>query len=198
LYTDSGFDCQFSESSAWLEWLMSKLHQYYDNNLEKLKAKKQDHLKSFVQVRSETLGSPTRHLENDPNQKPLRKAEIINNAVNALNAIGTYVGHNRFEKKDFKVCDKDINAAKKLFEANPELTPHHILQIMETCFDLDKERPTPVGESDDLWHVRRGKDLGFLLRNLNTIIHHEAVSIDIPVRDLLSSETMYGPKRERD
>ena len=71
-------------------------------------------------------------------------------------------------------------AAKEFFNANPEVTPAHLLEVMNFCAAYVANNPLEDGEYDENYDLRKGTQLTSLLKSLPAVVAAAGLGQSMP------------------
>jgi hypothetical protein len=110
---------------------------------------------------------------------PAQKARILRMGVQARNRIGRLDQNGSFIDDYIAAHYKSIELAEEFFRQNSAWTPGLIFKVLDQCAALVGEAVAD-DDLDDRWHARRGCNVIFLIRNLDTIVRQLGLSASFP------------------
>jgi hypothetical protein len=97
----------------------------------------------------------------------------------------------------FEVPGDSLEAARRFFEVNPEVTVEHLTDIVDACIDTLQEPLPSMREEDTHKHLRKCSNLSYLLLMLRQVIR-ECGWLEIPVARYLTRQELFGPHFDPD
>ncbi len=123
---------------------------------------------------------------------PETKVNVLRNFMNYANSLGLEAGDGTIRHKFLIYHRRSLEAARRLFAANPELTPAHIIQLMQCATEI-LGYPLPSSREEDTAKVlRRCNDLSYLLLMLQPVVNR--YGFDLPVERYLTKKELFGPE----
>jgi hypothetical protein len=124
---------------------------------------------------------------------PAEKARILRNGIQARNRIGRLDENTILVTAYLVASRKSITLAEEFFGRNPAWAPSDVLKVLDECVQREAE-PEDDG-FDRLWHARRGRNLGFLIRHLENIVQELGLSASFPAIVFEESPTLENQER---
>lgn len=124
------------------------------------------------------FASPDAHREGQHELAPAAKVRILRNGITARNKFGFLDSNNDRKTDRIAVTKEGLTIAEEFFVLNTQWSAGDVLGLLEHCAQLDDNPPD--GGYDELWHARRGRNLGFLMKNLDTVVNRLGLSASLP------------------
>jgi hypothetical protein len=141
-----------------------------------------EHLKNMklqaYQRDRECFASPDSQRECEHELAPAAKVRILRNGIIARNKFGFLDSNNDRIRDRIAVTKEGLTIAEEFFVLNTQWSAGDVLGLLEHCAQLDDNPPD--GGHDKLWHARRGRNLGFLMKNLDTVVNRLGLSASLP------------------
>jgi hypothetical protein len=137
-----------------------------------------DRRKAWYEQRVSAMGGFEIRDEATVDLAPAQKARILRNGVQQRNRIGRLNEETEFFKDYVSASHKSITLAEEFFRRNPAWAPSDVLKVLDECVKREAE-PEDDG-FDPLWHARQGRNLAFLIRNLDRIVQELGTSASFP------------------
>ena len=107
--------------------------------------------------------------EDDENRSAAEKVKILQNGIVARNRIGWLTNQTHHFDNLLRSNQNSLKLARQFFELNPDLTPGHLLQVMDASACYIAEHPS-VEAFDPRYDFRKGANLTSLLKELNAVL----------------------------
>lgn len=107
--------------------------------------------------------------ENDDNRSAAEKVKILQNGIVARNRIGWLTNQTHHFDNLLGSNQNSLKLARQFFDLNPDLTPGHLLGVMDASACYIAEHPS-VEEFDPRYDFRKGANLTSLLKELNQVL----------------------------
>jgi hypothetical protein len=139
-----------------------------------------------------TIPNSTAGLHDIVDLTPETKANVLRNFMDHANSIGLEAGDGTIRHKFLIYHRRSLEAARRLFASNPELTAGHIIEVMQYATNLLGSCLPSYREEDTVGVLRRCNDLSYLLVMLRQAAKQG--DIDIPVARYLTKKELFGPE----
>ncbi len=126
--------------------------------------------------------------EDDANRSAAEKVKILRNGIIARNRIGWLTNQTQHVTNLLRHTEGSFHLARKFFDLNPELTPGHLLKVMDAAAQHIAEHPLEDGEYDPHYNIRKGAHLTSLLKTLNTVLTSLEMANNFPAFNELPAE----------
>jgi hypothetical protein len=114
--------------------------------------------------------SPYADQENAKSLTPEGKVRVLKAGLRCRLKIGAWSDMENIRYScNFIFTTKGLEMARTFFELNPTVSACDLLYLMDACCERDHHVPDPRDGYDELFYVRRGMNLSFLLKHLPTI-----------------------------
>lgn len=100
---------------------------------------------------------------NDSNLSSEEKTRLLERGIQQLNRVGIYDSSGRFIQNYFDCHSSSLRAAKRLFDLNPQLTPAHLLDVIEAWSKIYYASEDPQQRAEA---IKRKCSLSNLVLNL--------------------------------
>lgn len=138
------------------------------------------------------IPDPTAELHGMADLAPGTKVNVLRNFMDHWNSVGLEAGDGTIRHKFLIYHPTSLEAARRLFAVNPELTAGHIIQFMQYATELLGD-PLPSSREEDTSKVlRRCNDLSYLLVLLPRVVHER--EFEIPVERYLTKKELFAPR----
>ena len=135
--------------------------------------------------------SPTVELESDPSLTPEVKVNVLRNALDACNRRGITHCDGQFRTNFLTYHRRSLEAAGRFFTANPEVTPVDFIGIINACSEVLEQPLPPLKVEDPFKHLRKARDLSYLLLQLRQVIQ-ECPFTHGTITRFLSKQELFG------
>lgn len=132
------------------------------------------------EARRQQYLSPDESLEADATLSAAKKVKVLENAINARNLTGLLDEKFQLHTNLLSFNANSLFNAKEFFNANAEVTPAHLLEVMDFCAAYVANNPLEEGEYDENYVLRKGTHLTSLLNSLPTIVAAAGLGKSIP------------------
>ena len=132
------------------------------------------------EARRQQHRSPDESLEADTTLSAAKKAKVLENAINARNLTGLLDEKFQLHANLLKFNANSLFNAKEFFNANPEVTPAHLLEVMNFCAAYVANNPLEDGEYDENYDLRKGTQLTSLLKSLPAVVAAAGLGQSMP------------------
>jgi hypothetical protein len=123
---------------------------------------------------------------------PETKANVLRNFMDHWNSVGLEAGDGTTRHKFLTYHRMSLEAARRLFAVNPELTAGHLIMLMQYATELLGDPLPSWREEDNAKLLRRCNDLSFLLLMLRQALREQHLAI--PVERYLTKKELFGPR----
>lgn len=138
------------------------------------------------------IPDPTAEFHDVANLTPETKVNVLRNFMDHWNSVGLEAGDGTTRHKFLTYHRTSLEAARRLFVVNPELTAGHLIQLMQCATEL-LGLPLPSSrEEDSAKGLRRCNDLSYLLVLVPRVVQEQ--QFEIPVERYLSKKELFGPR----
>ena len=124
--------------------------------------------------------SPDESLEADVTLSAAKKVKVLENAINARNLTGVLDEKFQLHANLLSFNAGSLFNAKEFFNTNPEVTPSHLLEVMDFCAAYVANNPLEEGEYDEKYVLRKGTHLTSLLNSLPAVVAAAGLGQSIP------------------
>ncbi|KAF0174509.1 MAG: hypothetical protein FD161_3572 [Limisphaerales bacterium] len=122
------------------------------------------------EARRQQHRSPDESLEGDAALSAAKKVKVLENAINARNLTGVLDDKYQLHANLLNFNANSLFNAKEFFNTNADVTPAHLLEVMDVCAAYVANNPLEDGEYDENYELRKGTHLTSLLNSLPTIV----------------------------
>ncbi len=136
------------------------------------------------------IPDPTAELHNRADLTPETKVNVLQNYLDHFNSVGLEAGDGTTRHNFLTYHRRSLEAARRLFSVNPDLTAGHLIEVIQHATNLLCV-PLPSDREDDTAKVlRKCNDLSYLLLLLRRATKEG--DIEIPVERYLSKKELFG------
>lgn len=132
------------------------------------------------EARRQQHRSPDESLEADATLSAAKKVKVLENAINARNLTGLLDEKFQLHANLLNFNAKSLLHAKEFFNANAEVMPAHLLEVMDFCAAYVANNPLEDGEYDENYVLRKGTHLTSLLNSLPAVVAAAGLGQTIP------------------
>ena len=126
--------------------------------------------------------------EDDANRSAAEKVKILQNGIVARNRIGWLTNQTQHVTNLLRRTETSLHLARQFFNLNPELTPGHLLAVMDAAARYVAENTLVEKEYDPHYNIRKGAHLTALLKELNTVLTSLEMANNFPAFNELPAE----------
>jgi hypothetical protein len=165
-------------------------HLYYYPQLETLiRAFSSDliwggNLEHTMVNKREELWSTNNALLNKLNSEisfsPQLKCEVLKQAIKRHNHFGWPLRDKTLVYNSIQPVAAGFKKIQTIFEAQPDLSPAHLILVLERCLDVYFLQDKPEG-FDKLWHAREGRSLVKFAQQLEKIVAELDIFAECPI-----------------
>ena len=138
--------------------------------------------KEFAE-RAKEFASPDQHLDACDDLSPAEKTRVFKQGLHSRNKIGGIHYDQTLRTDEINLSTAGFRSITGLFTNNPELTPAHLLSVMDGCLQLHRSKPAPKEFKRGVqWHAQKGHNLTTFGRYLRTILKQLGMSETCPVK----------------
>lgn len=135
--------------------------------------------------------SPTVELESDPTLTPEVKVNVLRNALDACNRRLIPLFDGQFRTNCLTYHQRSLEAARRFFAANPGVTAADLTEIVNSCCEVLEQPLPPLKVEDPFKHLRKARDLSYLLLQLRQVIK-ECPFTHGTITRFLSKQELFG------
>lgn len=108
--------------------------------------------------------------EDDANRSAAEKVKILRNGIVSRNRIGWLTNKTHHVTNLLVYNNNSLKIAKQFFDLNADLTPSHLLEVMDAAARYIADNPLTEGEYDPNYNIRKGAHLTSLLKELDAVL----------------------------
>jgi hypothetical protein len=125
-----------------------------------------------------------------------QKAEILRRFLERLNKVGVFGRDGEVRLGEIRARGGSIRAARRFFEANPQLCASDIGYIFINVLEFSDTKKPDDGGYDERFYLNRGHDLGFVLTHIRKF--NDQMLLELPITRVLTKAELFGKEVHRE